>query len=59
MPVLDQPLTAHETLETEALEGIVLDKITREARRIFRVLESMDQLWAVEQAEILVALKTK
>jgi len=36
-----------------------LDKITREARRIFRVLESMDQLWAVEQAEILVALKTK
>ena len=36
-----------------------MDKITREARRIFRVLESMDPLWAVEQVEILVALKTK
>ena len=59
MPVLDQPLTAHETLETEALEVSVLDKITRQARRIFRVLESMDQLWAAEQAEILVALKMK
>ena len=36
-----------------------MDKITREARRIFGILEQIDQLWAVEQVEILVALKTK
>ena len=57
--MLDQPLTTHETLETEALEVSVLDKVIRQVRRIFRCLSDIDELWAAEQAEILVALKTK
>ena len=59
MPVLDQPLTAHETLETEELEGLMLEKVFRCATRVYKLLRDIDELWASEQALILIALKSK
>ena len=36
-----------------------MEKAFRAGARIYKVLKDIDELWASEQVEILIALKTK
>ena len=53
------PRLSHETPETEALEDFIMEKVFRQATRIYNLLRDIDAPWASEQVEILIALRTK